>query len=126
MASDEAAASSSQQQASSSPVKDDISGGWVSPIDRNGGKEEKEQARGQQAPEAAAVEKYRALVIDSGAIIKHSAFSTLHNAAESYYTVPSVLDEIRDAKARQHLDNLPFELISSGTNPRGHEGCVRL
>ena len=54
--------------------------------------------------------RYHALVVDSGAIIKHSAFSTLHNAAESYYTVPAVLDEIRDAKAREHLDNLPFEL----------------
>lgn len=55
-------------------------------------------------------QKYHALVVDSGAIIKHSAFSTLHNAAETYYTVPAVLDEIRDAKAREHLDNLPFEL----------------
>ena len=55
-------------------------------------------------------QKYHALVVDSGAIIKHSAFSTLHNAAGSYYTVPAVLDEIRDAKAREHLDNLPFEL----------------
>ena len=64
----------------------------------------------QQEEEAAGAEKYHALVVDSGAIIKHSAFSTLHNAAASYFTVPAVLDEIRDAKARQHLDNLPFEL----------------
>jgi len=61
--------------------------------------------------------KYHALVVDSGAIIKHSAFSTLHNAAGSYYTVPAVLDEIRDAKAREHLDNLPFELQTRVPTP---------
>ncbi len=55
-------------------------------------------------------EKYKSLVVDSGAIIKHSAFSTLHNAATDYFTVPAVLDEIRDKKARGHLDSLPFKL----------------
>jgi len=55
-------------------------------------------------------DKYNALVVDSGAIIKHSGFSTLHNAARKYYTVPGVINEIRDAKARDHLENLPFHL----------------
>lgn len=54
--------------------------------------------------------KYKSLIVDSGAIIKHSAFSTLHNAASEYYTVQAVLDEIRDKKARSHLESLPFKL----------------
>uniref|UniRef100_A0A7S4QV47 RNA-binding protein NOB1 n=1 Tax=Ditylum brightwellii TaxID=49249 RepID=A0A7S4QV47_9STRA len=55
-------------------------------------------------------EKYNALIIDSGAIIKHSGYSTLHNAASKYYTIPAVINEIRDAKAREHLKSLPFDL----------------
>jgi len=55
-------------------------------------------------------EKYYALVVDSGAIIKHSGFSALHNAAQKYVTVQGVIDEIRDSKARQHLETLPFQL----------------
>jgi RNA-binding protein NOB1 len=54
--------------------------------------------------------KYRALVIDSGAIIKLSGFRTLHNSACTFYTIPDVLKEIRDSKARHHLVNLPFKL----------------
>ena len=52
--------------------------------------------------------KYRALVIDSGPIIKLTGVSSLRDKAETFYTVPAVLGEIRDAKARQHLDTLPF------------------
>lgn len=55
-------------------------------------------------------ERYNALIVDSGAIIKHSGFSTLQNAAATYYTSQGVYDEIRDSKARQHLESLPFEL----------------
>jgi len=55
-------------------------------------------------------EKYNALIVDSGAIIKHTGFSTLHNSAEKYYTVQGVIDEIRDSKARSHLESLPFDL----------------
>jgi len=55
-------------------------------------------------------EKYYALVVDSGAIIKHSGFSTLHNSATKYITTQGVIDEIRDAKARHHLESLPFQL----------------
>merc|ERR1719276_593236 len=56
------------------------------------------------------LEKYYALVVDSGAIIKHSGFSTLHNSATKYITTQGVIDEIRDAKARHHLESLPFQL----------------
>lgn len=63
-------------------------------------------------------QKYHALVVDSGAIIKHSAFSTLHNAAETYYTVPAVLDEIRDAKAREHSTTFPSNCKRASRRPR--------
>eukprot|EP00560_Eucampia_antarctica_P005142 CAMPEP_0197841998 /NCGR_PEP_ID=MMETSP1437-20131217/46485_1 /TAXON_ID=49252 ORGANISM="Eucampia antarctica, Strain CCMP1452" /NCGR_SAMPLE_ID=MMETSP1437 /ASSEMBLY_ACC=CAM_ASM_001096 /LENGTH=828 /DNA_ID=CAMNT_0043451819 /DNA_START=48 /DNA_END=2535 /DNA_ORIENTATION=- len=63
------------------------------------------------------IPKYKSLIVDSGAIIKHSAFSTLYNSASEYYTVPAVLDEIRDKKARSHLESLPFQLqIRQPTN----------
>lgn len=55
-------------------------------------------------------EKYHALVVDSGAIIKHTGFSRLHNTANKYITTQGVIDEIRDSKARAHLETLPFEL----------------
>ncbi len=63
--------------------------------------------------------KYHALVLDSGAIIKQTSFynnsnssssySLLH-VANSYYTVPAVLSEIRDAKSRQHLEQFQLRL----------------
>jgi RNA-binding protein NOB1 len=55
-------------------------------------------------------EKYNALIVDSGAIIKHTGFSRLHNTAKKYVTTQGVIDEIRDSKARNHLESLPFEL----------------
>ena len=61
------------------------------------------------APEMTA-SKYRCLVLDSGPIIKLTGISSLQDRAEHVYTVPAVLAEIRDAKARQHLQTLPFDL----------------
>jgi RNA-binding protein NOB1 len=55
-------------------------------------------------------EKYHAVIVDSGAIIKHTGFSTLHNTARRYVTTQGVIDEIRDSKARSHLESLPFAL----------------
>ncbi|CAN0035164.1 unnamed protein product, partial [Phaeothamnion confervicola] len=49
------------------------------------------------------------LVIDTAAIIK-GAGMTLAGHAERFWTVPEVLQEVRDKKARHHLDTLPFEL----------------
>ena len=60
---------------------------------------------------------YRCLVVDSGPIIKLSGVSVLWKKAESFYTVPAVLSEIRDAKARHHLDNLPFEIAVKDPSP---------
>ena len=53
---------------------------------------------------------YRYLVVDSGPIIRRTALNSLWRKAQHFYTVPAVLQEIRDAKAREHLDSLPFEL----------------
>ena len=63
--------------------------------------------------------KYHALIVDSGAIIKHSGFSTLHNSASKYCTTQGVIDEIRDSKARHHLDSLPFQLDVREPSPDG-------
>lgn len=54
--------------------------------------------------------KYYAIVVDSGAIIKHTGFHTLHNAGQFYFTPSAVLEEIRDQQARRHLEELPFNL----------------
>lgn len=56
--------------------------------------------------------KYRSLVIDSGPIIRLTGISSLREKAHSFFTVPEVLNEIRDAKARHHLQNLPFEIVT--------------
>lgn len=57
---------------------------------------------------------YQCLVVDSGPIIRlassSSSASSLWRQARLFYTVPGVLQEIRDAKARQHLEQLPFDL----------------
>ncbi|CAM9365732.1 unnamed protein product [Ectocarpus sp. 6 AP-2014] len=58
---------------------------------------------------AAGDQKLTHLVIDSGAIIK-GAGMTLASAAENFWTIPEVVAEIRDKKARRHLESLPFEL----------------
>lgn len=67
---------------------------------------------------------YRALVVDSGPIIRLTGLSGLRDKAISYYTVPAVLHEIRDAKARQHLQQLPFELQTRDASPEGIQAVV--
>uniref|UniRef100_K3X822 C3H1-type domain-containing protein n=1 Tax=Globisporangium ultimum (strain ATCC 200006 / CBS 805.95 / DAOM BR144) TaxID=431595 RepID=K3X822_GLOUD len=47
------------------------------------------------------------LVVDSGAIIKGTDLSAL---AENFWTVPDVVDEIRDKRSRSALERLPFTL----------------
>lgn len=51
--------------------------------------------------------KVKHLVVDSGAIIKGTNLAVL---AENFWTVPDVLDEIRDKRARAVLEQLPFTL----------------
>ena len=67
---------------------------------------------------------YQYLVLDSGPIIKRffsNTSSTTNTAtttmtriwekARYIYTVPAVINEIRDANARQYLQSLPFDII---------------
>lgn len=70
---------------------------------------------------------YHALVIDSGPIIRlqtASSTSELWKRATHFYTVPAVLAEIRDAKARQHLQTLPFELKTREPSPESIQAVV--
>lgn len=67
---------------------------------------------------------YRALVVDSGPIIRLTGLTSLRDRAKQYFTVPAVFQEIRDAKARQHLENLPFDLISREASPEGIQAVI--
>jgi hypothetical protein len=58
------------------------------------------------APESSA-NKLRALVIDAGPLIKNFK---LHHLAEEFYTVSEVLEEVRDAAARQQLELTPYDI----------------
>jgi rRNA maturation endonuclease Nob1 len=49
------------------------------------------------------------LVLDSGAII-HGVSTDFHSKAEQFWTIPEVIEEIRDRKSREALEKLPFEL----------------
>lgn len=62
---------------------------------------------------------YHSLVVDSGPLIRLAGSTELWRRARSYYTVPAVLAEIRDAKAREHLSRLPFELRVREPTPEG-------
>lgn len=62
---------------------------------------------------------YNALVVDSGPIIRLTGLSSLKDRALKYFTVPAVIKEIRDAKAREHLQQLPFDLIPREPSPEG-------
>ena len=78
---------------------------WVGPSISGGSNSTESKAKKDESA------SYRCLVVDSGPIIKHTGFSKLFGIAEEYYTVPGVMNEIRDAKARQHLDQWPMDLI---------------
>jgi RNA-binding protein NOB1 len=67
---------------------------------------------------------YRALVVDSGPIIRRTGLTSLRGRAKTYYTVPAVMQEIRDAKAREHLGQLPFELIARDPTKEGTKAVI--
>ena len=69
-------------------------------------------------------EMYRCLVVDSGPIIRMTGLTSLRNKAKLYYTVPAVFQEVRDAKARQHLESLPFDLITREPSAEGIQAMV--
>lgn len=45
----------------------------------------------------------KSLVLDSGPLL---ALSPLRGLAETFYTVPQVLDELKDKRAREHFERL--------------------
>lgn len=49
------------------------------------------------------------LVIDSNAIIRGHGLE-LFTKGKKIVTIPEVLAEIRDSKAKEHLERLPFEI----------------
>ena len=49
------------------------------------------------------------LIVDSGAIIRGHGLS-FFNRAQKVWTVAEVMQEIRDSKARELLDSLPFPI----------------
>ncbi|RKF58962.1 20S-pre-rRNA D-site endonuclease nob1 [Erysiphe neolycopersici] len=62
------------------------------------------------------IKRMHSLVLDTGPIIKNDpSISTLLSQAEALYTVPSVLEEIRDATTRMRLEStlIPFLKIRS-------------
>lgn len=52
----------------------------------------------------------KALVLDSGALIKGGGGGELERSAHKVYTVQEVVAEIKDAVTRQRLQVLPYEL----------------
>ncbi len=86
-----------------------MNGSWSSPMNSSWSGPSSHPGPDNNSPQDEE-NKYFALIVDSGAIIKHSGFSTLHNAASIYFTTQGVIDEIRDSKARHHLESLPFQL----------------
>ncbi|KAF8507848.1 Nin one binding Zn-ribbon like-domain-containing protein [Hysterangium stoloniferum] len=54
--------------------------------------------------------KVKTLVLDAGPLL---SLTPLKGLAERYVTVPQVLEELRDKKAREHLDNLT---LTAGVN----------
>jgi RNA-binding protein NOB1 len=67
---------------------------------------------------------YQYLVVDSGPIIRLTGLTTLWKKTKHFYTVPAVLQEIRDAKARTHLESLPFTLIPREASREGIHAVV--
>ena len=52
----------------------------------------------------------KALVVDSGALIKGGGGGEFERSADKVYTVQEVVAEIKDAVTRQRLQVLPYEL----------------
>ena len=68
----------------------------------------------QQEQEA----KYRWLVLDAGPLIKLTNASALWKRAQSFCTVPGVVEELRDARARHYVQHeLPFDVAIQTPRP---------
>ncbi len=69
--------------------------------------------------DATAEKKVKHLVLDTGALIKGQGYR-LAALAEHFWTIPEVIAEVRDPRARFHLSTLPFELRTKEPSP---EAC---
>lgn len=58
--------------------------------------------------------KAKVLVVDSNAFIKQVRIETI---GQKFYTIPQVINEIRDVKARQFLQTFPFEIETRDPTP---------
>lgn len=58
------------------------------------------------------------IVLDAGAIIKGYGMMDLPRRANQIVTVPDVLSEVRDSKARDLLATLPFEIVEMNPSPQ--------
>lgn len=61
-----------------------------------------------------ASKKAKVLVVDSNAFIKQVRIDTI---GSTFYTIPQVISEIRDVKARHFLTTFPFEIITKDPTP---------
>ena len=69
-------------------------------------------------PQEEQEEKYRWLVLDAGPLIKLTNASALWKRAQSFCTVPGVVEEIRDARARHFVQHeLPFDVAIQTPRP---------
>ncbi|GMI17977.1 hypothetical protein TrLO_g3961 [Triparma laevis f. longispina] len=60
---------------------------------------------------ATVAQKHRAVVVDSGFIIKKTGLTHLAPAGDTFWAPPEVINnEIRDKAAREHLESLPFTI----------------
>lgn len=96
-----------------------------------------EMSGSKELHDAESNDMYQYLVLDSGPIIKRfysSNSSTSPNPSTSMtriwekaryvYTVPAVINEIRDANARQYLQSLPFDIILQEPNPKSIQQII--
>jgi len=58
--------------------------------------------------------KAKTLVVDTNAFIKAVRIDTI---GEQFFTIPQVISEVRDAKAREFLKNFPFEIQTREPTP---------
>jgi RNA-binding protein NOB1 len=70
--------------------------------------------------------RYRAMVVDSGPIIKESNVPQWLGRADSFYTVPAVIQEIRDAKARHQLQQQWIPLLGLQVKEPSAESMQRV
>lgn len=70
--------------------------------------------------------RFRAMVVDSGPIIKETNVPQWMGRADVFYTVPAVIQEIRDAKARHQLQQQWIPLLGLQVKEPSAESMQRM